>query len=247
MSASGSVSVVVTATGSGSGGAVAAVGQADSTVLASARGVLLATAAVSLVCSVQAVGTVIVTAAPVFVEIEASGTTGIPVQLATGTVNVVASASATGQSLGRGQADVAVTASGVEADTVLIPATGTALAAVIVTAAGSFTGSTLASTTTITANASAYGTLLSKGTVTTAVTAAATGDDGIPDPTHGEATITISVMALGQLVAPAINPTPVPTAKSIDFRAIADYYNARSPKVPVYTFSSGRKFFESGS
>jgi hypothetical protein len=85
---------------------------------------------------------------------------------------------------------------------------------------------------------------LSRSIYSIIVTGTAAGDDGVPDPTSGVATVFIFCTARGSLIAPSQPRTPVPFGRTIDFKSIADYYNRSLASVPSYEFSGGRKFYE---
>lgn len=191
----------------------------------------------------SAVGDVIESLGPATVS---AVVTASPVLLGFGTASVAVTAAAPSVKLASGTANLAVTAAASASGG---PASGqgvgSADVAVNVTAAGTFAARGIEALVAMTSTA--LGTLLASASVQVSIDAAATGDDGVPDPVTGTATVTIGASAIGSLIAPAPAATPVPSAKVIDFKSISDYYNARAPRVAVYTFSSGRKFFESGN
>jgi len=218
--ASGTCSVSVNATGLMT--TPPAVNTASVSITASASADVIETARPAAIVISAAAGGVKLAAATASTTVTCAAF-GVLVSGALCSVNITAAAAeAGGLTVGQGVADVDVA--------VLADARGTTLAS------GSCTGPSLFAT--------ARGTSLGIANVGVVVQAFASGDDGVPDPTSGTASVTILCSASGTLITPSQPGARGPTSKTIDFKSIADYYNARLPRVASYEFSGGRRFYQ---
>lgn len=216
---------------------------ATASVVVSASGLLATPPAVNtanITISAGASADLLETTDPVLVSVNAAAAL---TSLATGSVGVTAQCTARGTLVSQATCSVSIIASAAEASGA--PAgsgVGQASVQVLAQARGQHSARTAGGV--VRAFAQGIGSSSAAATASVAVSVAATGDDGVPDPTSGTASVTILCSAVGSLIAPSQPGTRSPTSKTIDFKSIADYYNARLPRVASYEFSGGRRFYQ---